>query len=307
MQQDGHNVYGYCPECGGPGVMTEKRMDGFSRCASGHEFLRSSASKHPIPDLTKAHVKGYSKKDGTYVRPHERGPEGRKPEPHHHPRMGDDGKPVLVKWPHHPSAPSTWHNPNAVATFVPDGDVPREINGVPLRKWRDHPTTLEGWNYADGVNFDLHEPPFHVKPGKKAAAGVVVEEPDGRTWLVHPTNGFGGYDASWPKGTVEDGLSLQASALKECFEEAGLKVRITGFIADVERTTSVARFYRAVRVGGDPTDVTWEMQATSLVPKGNLYEHLNMATDHGIAELVGAGPAPKPLKSDEKDLLHQKF
>lgn len=247
-------------------------------------------------DLSKAHIKGYSRKDGTYVKPHERDT-GMPAEPakpvHHHPRVGDNGQPVVVKEPSHASAPSTWHNPDAVATFVPDGDVPASLNGIPLRAWKDHPTTTEGWDYVDGVNDELWEPAFILPDGKKAASGVVIEEPDGRVWLVAPTNQFGGYQASFPKGTEEPGLSLQANAIKEAFEETGLKVEITGFIGDFERTTSVARLYRAKRVGGTPTAMGWESQAVHLVPKGMLYDHLNMWTDHSIAETIGAGPAPK--------------
>lgn len=265
--------------------------------------------------LVKARVKGYSKRDGTYVKPHQRddrpaaakqagGTQVRKPTEtdeilHHHPRMGENGEPVVVKNPSHASAPSTWHNPKAVATFVPDGDVPTSLNGVPLRAWKDHPRTDEGWEYADGINHDLWEPAFILPPGKKAAAGVVVEEPDGRCWIISPTNQFGNYHSTFPKGTADPGMSLQATALKECFEEAGLKVEITGFIADIERTTSMARFYRAKRVSGDPTKCGWESQSVSLIPKELLYQHLNMHTDHGLAELIGAGPAPeKPSKTE---------
>lgn len=252
-----------------------------------------------MDDLTKAHVKGHMR-GSVYVRPYERGLGGTDLPAHHHPKPGEDGKPVLVKWPHHASTPSTWHNADAVATFVPGGDAPTAINGVPLRRWKDHPRTAEGWDYDDGVNDEIHEPPFHLAPGKKAAAGVIIEEPDGRVWLTAPTNGFGGYDATFPKGTAEHGLSLQANAIKEAFEETGLRIRITGFIGDFERTTSKARMYRAVRVGGTPVEMGWESQAIHLVPKGDLYEHLNGDADHPIAELIGAGPAPKPLEKDAK-------
>lgn len=295
MERADYCAYGYCPECGGAGVTTERRIDGFSYCESGHKYLQSSASKHPIPDLIKAHIKGYSRKDGTYVKPHERdtgaGPSEHVPQAH--PRPDDAGKEVMIKRPSKPSSPSTWHNPDAVATFVPGGDVPLAINGVPIRSWKDHPRTVEGWDYLDGIMDDLVEPAFHLPPGKKAAAGVVIEEPDGRVWLVAPTNEFGGYQATLPKGTAEPELSLQGNALKEAFEETGLKVQITGFIGDFERTTSKARIYRAKRVGGSPVDAGWESQAVHLVPKGMLYDHLNMWTDHGVAEIIGAGPAPK--------------
>ncbi len=253
--------------------------------------------------LSKAHIKGYVKKDGTYVKPHDRdGVPAAAAAPavvHHHPKADDDGQPVVIKHPSHPSAPSTWHSPNAIATFTPGGDTPLSLNGVHLARWRDHPTTTEGWDFVDGIKDDLDEPAFKLPAGKKAAAGVVIEEPDGRCWLVHPSNEFGGYKASWPKGTVDPGLSLQAVACKEAFEETGLKIEITGFIGDYARTTSVARMYKAKRVGGLPTDAGWESQAVSLVPKEKLYEMLNMWSDHGIAESIGAGKAPEQTKKKD--------
>ena len=85
---------------------------------------------------------------------------------------------------------------------------------------------------------------------------------------------------------------MQANAIKEAFEESGLQVEIVGHIGDFERTTSVARMYRARRVGGDPTASGWESQAVSLVPKEKLHEILNMWPDHLVAESIGAGKAP---------------
>ncbi|BCP56277.1 hypothetical protein K32_48940 [Kaistia sp. 32K] len=246
----------------------------------------------PIDDLVKGHVKGYTKKNGTYVRPHARVGDAVAPDPIHHPRAGEDGKQVLIKQPHHASQPSTWHHPDAVATFVPGGDVPPSINGVPLRAWRDHPQTNDGWDFVDGQMDDLDEPPFHLPPGKKASSGVVIQEPDGRVWVIHPTNAFGGYEASLPKGTAEPDLSLQANSIKEVFEETGLKVEITGFLGDFSRTTSVARMYTGRRVGGSPHLMGWEAQAVSLCPASKLYDLLNVWSDHAIAEALGAGKPP---------------
>lgn len=249
--------------------------------------------------LLKAHVKGYSRKDGVYVPPHERkdGPaaavDKKKPAVIHHPQRSEGGARVKIHNPTHPSSHSTWHNPKAVATFVPRGDIPMSINGIQIKRWTGHPKTSAGWNYVDGVNDALHEPAFNLPAGKKASSGVIIEESDGRVWLIHPTNQFGGYNASFPKGTAEPDLSLQANAIKEAFEESGLQVEITGFIGDFERTTSVARMYKARRIGGDPTDAGWETQAVSLVPKERLYDLLNMWPDHPIAESIGAGEAPK--------------
>lgn len=243
-------------------------------------------------ELAKAHVKGHMR-GSHYVRPYERAGGPSHPEPHHHPDPDHHGNPVLIKRPTSPSAPSTWHDPSAVATFVPGGDVPARLNGVSFTAWKDHPTTDEGWDYVDGVNDDLAEPPMAAKPGKSIGAGVIIEEPDGRIWLTAPTNQFGGYNATFPKGTAEKGLSLQANAIKECFEETGLKVKIVGIVGDFERTTSVARVYRARRVGGTPVAMGWESQAVHLAPRDHLYDLLNGFADHPIAEAIGAGPAPK--------------
>lgn len=209
-----------------------------------------------------------------------------------HPKLNDDGKQVGLIYPHEPSAMTTWEDPDAVATFVPGGKAPASLNGVELSPWEDVPQTLFDWANVEGQ--DVHDEPEMDEEGfHKIGAGVVVVEPDGRVWLIHPSNKYGGYKASFPKGTVEDGLPLQASAIKEAYEESGLKVELTGFLMDVDRTTSRARYYTARRVGGTPTDAGWESQAVSLVPKDKLYSLLNMAPDHGIAETLGAGPAPE--------------
>lgn len=139
-----------------------------------------------------------------------------------HPRPDDAGKPVAIKYPSTPTVIEAWADPAAIATVVPDGQVPAELNGVALTPWADYPRTAEGWGYLDGIDEDLDEPPMDAS-GKKPAAGAVIIEPDGRVWVVHPTNQFGGYQATLPKGRVDAGQNLQAAAIRECWEEAGLR------------------------------------------------------------------------------------
>lgn len=275
--------------------------------------------------LLKAHVKPHTRRDGVFVHGYERHDAGKhgktqagqkkplKPAPlpksaRPHPEADDHGENVMIHQPSKPTPPQTWFDPHAVATFVPGGEVPAELNGVPFAPWTDHPTTEEGWEYLPEVDDNLDEPAFHVPDGKKVSAGVVIEEPDGRVWLTAPTNQFGNYQASFPKGTAEPEMSLQATALKEVFEETGLKVKITGFLGDYTRTTSVARIYRGVRVGGTPTAMGWESQAIHLAPKDRLYGLLNMGSDHPIAHAIGAGeppPVPEVAQngSDSADLF----
>lgn len=211
-----------------------------------------------------------------------------------HPRPDEAGKPVVIKHPSTPTAIETWADSTAIATVVPDGQVPIELHGVALTPWAGYPRSTEGWGYLDGLNEDLDEPPLEAS-GKKPAAGAVILEPDGRVWVVHPTNQFGGYQATFPKGRVDVGLSLQAAALRECWEEVGLQVRITGYLGDFERTTTRTRLYLAERVGGTPAAMGWESQAVSLVPLSKLGAILNGAADKPVLERLMQVVATQPV------------
>jgi ADP-ribose pyrophosphatase YjhB (NUDIX family) len=206
-------------------------------------------------------------------------PKGAKP----HAQMDDMGKPVMIHYPTRASEPATWTNKDAVATFTPNGKAPEKLNGVSLKPW-DAPKTKEDWAKVGGTNPALEDIPFETHPTKKTGAGVLIVEPDGRVWLTRPTNSFGGYVHTFPKGTAEDGLSLQQNAIKEAFEETGLRVKITGLLGDFERDTSKARYYVAQRVGGTPSKMGWESQAIRLAPMSKAVELLNKNHDKDILD-----------------------
>lgn len=198
-----------------------------------------------------------------------------------HPQAGADGQPFQIDHPCTPSEPSTWHDPDTVALFVPNGATPPSLNGIALTPWTDPPRTDEAWEAVDGQMPNLDEPVLYASD-KAPAAGVIIEEPDGRIWVVRPSNAFAGYVATWPKGHADEDMSLQATAIKEAFEETGLKVAITGFIADLERSQTVTRYYRARRVGGTPAKMGWETQGVALVPKVKLGAYLNRELDRKL-------------------------
>lgn len=205
--------------------------------------------------------------------------------PTHHPRLNDDGEVVLLMHPSQPTSMQCWTNPDAIATVVPDGELPAELNGIAFEAWKDFPATSEAWNDVSGQHtFD--EPPFKKPLGKKAAAGVVVQEADGRTWLISPSNRFGGYATTFPKGRVEGAVNHQATAIREAYEESGLKVKITGFLADSERTQTYTRYYLAQRVGGSPAAMAWESQAVHLVPRAYLRKFLVHANDKPLLAAI---------------------
>jgi ADP-ribose pyrophosphatase YjhB (NUDIX family) len=284
--------------------------------------------------LAKSHVKGYTKTDGTVVKPHEdkrvkaskppakwssgvsssiggiKAPQygfgkppqssswggyggssgslfssAPKPEPKAwHPKLGDKGQKVGIYSPHTPSV-ANLSNPGEIATITPGCEMPEELNGIPFAPWT--PPEEDQWDYVDGQMDDLVEPELHCPKGKEPASGLVIVETDGRVWLVSPTNKFGGYKNTFPKGKVEPELSFQANAIKEAWEEGGIKASIVGLLGDVERTTSVTRYYLARRVAGNPAaDVTWESQAVHLCPISKLTEFLDAKVDHSVVDLL---------------------
>ena len=205
-------------------------------------------------------------------------------DPYTHPKRNEKGQTVTIKQPHTASSPGTWSNSDAILSFVPGGKCPGVLNGTPFNTWKNPPGG-DGWDDIDG-QIELDEPTMYLKGNKLPASGVVIEEPDGRVWVASPTNRFGGYINTFPKGKASDEVSLQANAIKEAFEESGLRVRIVGYIGDVERSTTVTRYYRAIRVGGRPVDMGWESQAVHLVPRNRLPEFLDSQYDRKVISLA---------------------
>src|SRR3546814_10154696 len=112
--------------------------------------------------LLKAHVKGYTKKDGRYVKPHETKapgakqklkapqlglfggkpsgvshakpaePKGPPPGAQPHPQLDHHGETIHIHRPSKPTEPATWTDPKAAATFVPGGPVTAALPGVPF-------------------------------------------------------------------------------------------------------------------------------------------------------------------------------
>ncbi|MGC4397545.1 NUDIX hydrolase [Hydrogenophaga sp. T2] len=201
-----------------------------------------------------------------------------------HPRPDDHGAPVRLKNPSSPTPLLAWSDPSTTACVVPEGEMPAAVNGIAIRRWSNAPTSDEAWE-ALAASQAIGEPPFEVPKGYKKAAGAVIRETDGRIWVVAPSNAFAGYQATFPKGTM-DGKSAQATALVEVFEESGLQVRLIRHLIDVPRTQSYTRYYLAERVGGNPADMGWETQAVMLAPKFQLAVLLNNPNDTAIVNAL---------------------
>lgn len=209
-----------------------------------------------------------------------------------HPRPDDHGQPVEIKYPSQPSSLDAWTDAKAIACVVPDGTMPASINDVPVSSWQAVPQSNDVWEELAAEHW-VSEPEFNA-PAAKKAAGVVIREPDGRIWVVAPSNAFGGYQATFPKGKMDKGLSIQATAMVEAFEESGLQVRLVRHLVDVKRSTSYTRYYLAERVGGNPADMGWESQAVMLVPLEQLPQVLNSPNDPLIVDALKNWTADEP-------------
>jgi uncharacterized protein len=165
-------------------------------------------------------------------------------------------------------------------------DIPKELNGKKFEAWTP-PTDLEGWKNVSGQGA-TNEPPLPELPkGMELSSGVIIMEPDGRVWLMRPKGGYGGYDQTFPKGHVEEGLSPQANAIKEAYEETGLKTKILGFVGDYMGDVTMTRFYVAERETGDPAKAGEETEGIVLSPPDKLKTFLNRKRDRAIAALIG--------------------
>ena len=201
--------------------------------------------------------------------------------PINHPKVGDQGEVVIIHTPTQSTPAVDWIDPDKSIIWTPGSMVPPMINFMALERWSNPPKGIDEWNTCNLRMPSIDEPPMPLSD-RPHASGVVIVERDWRIWLVSPTNQFGGYKTTFPKGKVDPGLSLQANAIKEGFEESGLKVRITGYLGDFKRTSSMTRLYLAERVGGDPSDMGWESQAVTLAPPVMWDKHLQHPADKPV-------------------------
>lgn len=180
--------------------------------------------------------------------------------------------------------------------------MPDALCEIRVRSWMDVPIDSASWERLAEASF-LDEPPFEASIGKKAASGAVVIEKDGRTWVVSPTNQFGGYSNTFPKGKIDPRkkLSLQANALKEVYEEAGLHVELIDFLCDSERDTSTTRYYLARRIGGNPADMGWESQAVHLVPHSQLMRVISHENDAQVLRALNEKVSFQPVYQCGRD------
>lgn len=171
---------------------------------------------------------------------------------------------------------------------------PGTLNGIDFA-----PAPPKFWEQVKDVDLNEPDPIRNVD-----RVGVLIREPDGRIWIVQPTNQFGNRNYTLPGGGVEAGLSMQQNALKEVWEETGLQVKLTGHLGDFRdsNNNNNGRLYIGERIGGAPWDAkienhirsnktgqpAAESEAVSLVTPGRAAQLLHRTDD--LAQLATVNP-----------------
>jgi 8-oxo-dGTP pyrophosphatase MutT (NUDIX family) len=138
-----------------------------------------------------------------------------------------------------------------------------ELNGIPFKRTKNFEPGIMPVGFKDVLKtFSSVPGPTLAKP---KAFGAVVVEPDGRIWVVHPKNGFGGYKTTFPKGRPDQSEQAYRSAVREVYEETGLEVEGSEFLMYQERTTTTTSYMIAKREGGSPQAFGDETEGVSLM------------------------------------------
>jgi ADP-ribose pyrophosphatase YjhB (NUDIX family) len=120
--------------------------------------------------------------------------------------------------------------------------------------------------------------------GKWTSAGGVVFDKEGRVALVKERKRSGLARWTLPKGRLESGETLEAAAVREVREEAGVRARILGFVAAHEGKRSMVYYFRmAVTALGSPADP--RVEAVRFVRPERAAELLRSDRDRRIVEL----------------------
>lgn len=121
------------------------------------------------------------------------------------------------------------------------------------------------------------------KPKKKwvSAGGIVFPSLDDmeHVYIIKPSNNYGPW--AFPKGRVDEGETMKQAAIREVWEETGIKAKVlpgNAYVGKGEGSFSITHFFLMVKIGGHPqrTDetervelVTWDEAVRIFKMAGN--------------------------------------
>lgn len=139
----------------------------------------------------------------------------------------------------------------------------------------------------------LIQPKAPPKPKKWTSAGCVVipsMDDHGHVYVIKPSNNYGPW--GFPKGQVDKGETVKQAAIREVYEETGLRVKIlpgkNAYVGKGVGTMSITHFFLAVRTGGSPhpTEETERVALVTFEEAKRLFRSAHNKRDSRIADLA---------------------
>jgi 8-oxo-dGTP pyrophosphatase MutT (NUDIX family) len=109
-------------------------------------------------------------------------------------------------------------------------------------------------------------------------------------YVIKPSNNYGPW--AFPKGQVDKGESMKQAALREVWEETGLKAKVLpgrgAYVGKGKGTFSITHFFLMVRTGGFPrrTEETEQVRLVTWDEAKQLFHRSGNKRDPKIADLA---------------------
>jgi 8-oxo-dGTP diphosphatase len=138
-------------------------------------------------------------------------------------------------------------------------------------------------------------------PGRKARYGGIVFDPAGRVLLREPSNHYGGYHWTFPKGRPDAGEHPLDTALRETLEETGHRAVVVGHLPGrfAAGPTATSNYFYLME--DDDTDVD-----TAAMARNGETSALAWATEEEAEGLIATTPNVEGRRRD-LEILHAAF
>lgn len=191
-----------------------------------------------------------------------------------------------------PKQPKTWVDPKTGKEYP--WDAKKAKKKPPPTPWEDPETGELYYVSPSGKKYPWDPEKTKPKPRKlwTSAGCVVIPSMDDHDhcYIIKPANNYGPW--AFPKGRVDQGESMKQAALREVWEETGLKVKILpgahAYIGKGKGSFSITHFYLAVRTGGRPqrTDETEKVVLATWEEAEAIFKRSGNTRDVKIARLA---------------------